>query len=376
MSLAEVLPNIHPVFVHLPLALLPVALAFDLFSLAQRRQRWLDRTAASLYCLGAVGSVAAYLTGRQAVDGLPDIPATALTTVSSHSDSALIVVLIFVPLAVIRLALTVRDRERKATTKVGLRALLSVVAAIGVWTLLQTGKTGGALVFEHGLGVQVEADEVPAREGEPRDSQHADDEADDEDDGTQPLDSSADRLSEDDAGVMTWNPLSHDVDALVEILEFADGSPSNTLAIAEKEAGEPGLVFEVSGESLLVLPIQSTDVLVEMELEFVEFEGAVGAAHHVQSFQRFERFSLSHDGRGDLVRRTDGDERSLDDGDADLYQKRFELSVSAAGRHFHGRVDGEMIAHGHASPEPEGAAGIHFDGRGVVRIYSVVVTPL
>ena len=64
-SLAEVLPNIHPAFVHLPLALLPVALAFDVLSVAQRRQQWLDRAAASLYCLGAVGAVAAYLTGQR-----------------------------------------------------------------------------------------------------------------------------------------------------------------------------------------------------------------------------------------------------------------------------------------------------------------------
>ena len=375
MSVVEVLPNIHPVFVHLPLALLPVALAFDVVSLAQRGQQWLDRTAASLYCLGAAGSVAAYLTGRQAVDSLPDIPAQALTTVSSHSDNALIVVSIFVPLALIRLGLALRDRQREATTLVGLRALLVVVAAVGVWTLLQTGKTGGSLVFEHGLGVQVEADEDPARAEEPEEPVEADKEAEEE---TEPQDSPTDRLHEDDDGVMSWNPLARDVKALTELLEFAEGSPTDTVAVVgdEEETDEPGLVFEVSGESLLLLPVHCADVQIEMELEFIDYEGTIGAAHHVQSFDRFERFSLSHDGHGDLIRRSDGQDRSLDDGHADVTEGRLKLRVSAAGRHFHGHVDGEMIAHGHASAEPEGTAGIHFDGEGRVRIYSVVVTPL
>ncbi len=377
MSLTEVLPNIHPVFVHLPLALLPVALAFDLLSLAQRRQQWLDRAAASLYGLGAIGSVAAYLTGRQAVDSLPDIPAQALTTVSAHSDSALIVVLIFVPLAVIRLALTLKDRRKSAITLVGLRAVLVVVAAVGVWTLFQTGKAGGALVFEHGLGVQAEADKDPAETAEPEgfeESVEADAEAEEE---TGPQDSAADRLGEDDDGVMSWKPLGRDSEALGEILEFAEGSPSDSVVeVDEEEADEPGLVFDISGESLLVLPSLVDDVQIEMELAWVDFEGTIGAAHHVQSFERFERFSLSHEGHGDLIRRSDGEERSLDDGHADISEGKLKLKVSAAGRHFHGHVDGDMIAHGHASPEPEGRAGIHFDGEGRVRIYSVVVTPL
>ena len=379
MSLGEVLPNIHPVFVHLPLALLPVALAFDLLSLAWRGQQWLDRSAASLYCLGAVGSVAAYLTGRQAVDSLPDIPTQALTTVSSHSDSALIAVWIVVPLAVIRLVLTLRDRQRETATLVGLRVVLVVVAAVGVWTLLQTGKTGGSLVFEHGLGVQMEADEEPAgagEPGEPDESVESDEEADKK---AEPQDSAVDRLHDDDDGVMSWNPRARDVDALGEILEFADGSPTDTVAVAgvdEEEADETGLVFEVSGESLLVLPVDGADIEIEMELEFIDFEGTIGAAHHVQGFERFERFSLSRDGHGELIRRSDGQESSLDDGHADSSEERAKLRVSAAGRHFHGWVDGDMVAHGHASPEPEGAAGIHFDGEGMVRVHSVVVTLL
>lgn len=375
--LAEILPNIHPAFVHLPLALLPVALAFDALSLALRRQQWLDRTAASLYGLGAAGAVAAYITGQRAVDSLPEIPAQALTTVSSHSDSALIVVALFVPLAVIRLVLTFRDRKQEATTLLGLRAVLVAVAVIGIWTLMQTGKAGGTLVFVHGLGVQIEADEEPPVAPGPVESSQADDQADAAPPDTPPPDTPIDRLGEDHRGVMTWNPLVGDVAALGEVLEFAQGSPADTVEAVVVGAGdEPGLVFQVSGEALLVFPAHSADVQIEMELEFIDFEGTIGAAHHVQNFERFERFSLSHDGRGDLIRRSDGGERSLDDGSADLSQGRINLTVSAAGRHFHGRVDGEMMAHGHASPEPEGVTGIHFDGQGTVRIYSVIVTPL
>ncbi|HUG44872.1 MAG TPA: DUF2231 domain-containing protein [Acidobacteriota bacterium] len=46
-ELMEHLPNLHPLVVNFPLALLPLALAFDLFSLLLRRHLWLDRAAAS-----------------------------------------------------------------------------------------------------------------------------------------------------------------------------------------------------------------------------------------------------------------------------------------------------------------------------------------
>ncbi len=72
-----------------------------------------------------------------------------------------------------------------------------------------------------------------------------------------------------------------------------------------------------------------------------------------------------------------GDEDVLDGGSADrVPDDVFRLTVSASGRHFYGRLDGEALGHGHASPEAAGGVGLFFDGSGKVRIHSVTVTPI
>ena len=59
-------PNIHPLLVHFPLALLCAAIAIDLVGCACRCNKPLRQAATLLYALGTVGAIAAYLSGRAA----------------------------------------------------------------------------------------------------------------------------------------------------------------------------------------------------------------------------------------------------------------------------------------------------------------------
>jgi uncharacterized membrane protein len=59
-------PNLHPVLVHFPLALLATAAVVDLGGWLLRRNRRLRDAATLLYVIGTLAALAAYLSGRAA----------------------------------------------------------------------------------------------------------------------------------------------------------------------------------------------------------------------------------------------------------------------------------------------------------------------
>lgn len=65
-----------------------------------------------------------------------------------------------------------------------------------------------------------------------------------------------------------------------------------------------------------------------------------------------------------------------DEQTVELPDGSFAISVSSAGRHLKGMLDGRMVVHGHAGAPAAGGCGIVLDGEGVVWIHGVTVTPL
>ena len=78
-------PNIHPMFVHFPLALLFTAVLIDFFALLARPWKWLRTVAATLYTVGAISAIVTYFTGQQAAD-LVSPPPEAQPILTEHAD--------------------------------------------------------------------------------------------------------------------------------------------------------------------------------------------------------------------------------------------------------------------------------------------------
>lgn len=362
----EPLPNIHPATVHFVIALVPVAVLLDVASLVLRRRRWLDRAAAVLYLLGAVGAVVAFLTGRRAAEGLAEVPPQALGVLSSHEDLALWTAWVVGIVALGRVMVAALDGHRERLGRVPLRAALLAVALVGTALLFATAYRGGELVFQHGVGVAA----VPALEVAPEPAEPVD---------LEEVGPAEERFERREDGSTVWRPLAADGEALGTILEAAPGSDADAVRWLAPEPGEEarrGLALELAGRAVLFLPDELGDVQVDLEVELAGFAGTLGPVHHGRDADDFQAFFVGTEGQGRLARLEDGEERVLDAGETAPLEGRRTLTVSASGRHFYGRVDGEVVAHGHIQPWERGACGVYLEGDGEIRVLSVRVQPL
>jgi len=226
------LPNLHPALFHFPVALAFTALALDLFSLLVPRRIWPERAAAALYALAAAGAVAAYLAGRQAADGLGQIPVQAEAVLSRHADLGLWTMAVLLAAAVLRVTASVRTANLPVA-RFGVLRAAALLAMLGASALVGvTADLGGALVFRHGVAVAASAGS-PARTTPVAPP-------------TPVVEPPEVRLTRGGDGSLDWRPAPTDGAALGTILTPLPGSARVTVASAP-DAGD-GLALEVAAQ--------------------------------------------------------------------------------------------------------------------------------
>lgn len=148
------LPNLHPAIVHLPLALLPAAILFDLGALVRPTWTWLERGGALLLILAALGTGASVLAGEQAEEGLGPQSPEVRDLIHLHEDLGKKALLAISALAMARLLLSIRDRDRPRLSALFLRLLLLCAAGGALFLMARTAELGGVLVYRHGVAVE------------------------------------------------------------------------------------------------------------------------------------------------------------------------------------------------------------------------------
>ena len=136
----------HPMLVHFPIALLFASVLFDVASKALTCDS-LREAALWLLGLGLLGGIVAAIAGGQA-EGVAEKAGVAEALIETHETLAYLTLGIMAMLLLSRLLL----RNRFST-----RALAAylVVATIELVAVSATSHTGGNLVYEHGVGVNV-----------------------------------------------------------------------------------------------------------------------------------------------------------------------------------------------------------------------------
>jgi len=138
------MPNIHPIFVHFPFALLTLGLITDSWaSMRGSDQIW--KCGWWLQATGTIGLLIAVVTGILAGQS-EVIPEAAREVFDVHQQAAFISAATFSALALWRLGARGIIAGKR-------RILFLSLYAAGVGTILFTGWYGGRLVFEYGVGV-------------------------------------------------------------------------------------------------------------------------------------------------------------------------------------------------------------------------------
>lgn len=143
------LTHLHPMIVHFPIALLIVGFLFDIAGSITKRESF-TQTAFYLIILGALGVIAAFITGDQAGSGITEEGALK-QALENHEEAATLTIWIVSIAAAFRIALVLLKKFKGVLKMVSLALFLIAVLAIA-----RTGYYGGELVYKHAAGVQLD----------------------------------------------------------------------------------------------------------------------------------------------------------------------------------------------------------------------------
>ena len=141
------MPPLHPLLVHFPIALLPVAFLLEVAAIYFKR-RELSQGGWWIQVFGTAGLLAATLSGLIAHSAVQTSDHATLAALDNHQQLA------FVADAVFALLLLWRIGARSLIPE-GRRGLYLSIYALGVLLLIAAGLFGGIVVYEFGVGVSA-----------------------------------------------------------------------------------------------------------------------------------------------------------------------------------------------------------------------------
>lgn len=345
-------PNIHPLIVHFPIALLTAGVVVDLLALILSRRPVLREAATWLYCAGAATAIAGYITGENAADGML-LPAEVTPLVDVHDNWAFRTTLLFTLLAVARAVL-----PRYVTLKGPAWWAAFVVALAGWGMLFETAEHGGELVYGHGLGVQGITTDAPIEELEPEAA------AGQVDPGP----------SAREDGSWAWSPVEGAEAVLAEQFTWLQGNPAGLpAAIVDDAEKGPVLGLEPAGAPALVVAGGALDAAqADVHVNIDRLDGELQILLHAQDAENFDYFAV--DGATAALGR-------VEDGAATVFEEKpidasgwLFLRVYGGDGHFRGYVNGDLVAHGHADDLPPGPFGLRVRGAGTVLVDRIQVS--
>ncbi len=349
-------PNVHPLFVHFPIALLFTAVLVDFLSLVVRPWRWLRPAAVTLFVIAAVAAVATYFTGRAAANSVA-LPAQAQAVLTDHADLAFWTVLFSGSYALIRLGTELYPKLRG---NIPVHFVLFLIGLGGLYLPWQTGEHGSMMVYRYGVGVQAVEVENPVEH------QH----------GGHAHIGSGGGVQIDENGSWQWTPEAQAAETLESSFDWLAGEAGQLNPEMQSGGGRDSvLALEAQGEPTFFVVEQSLgSIQADAALNLSNFDGTVMLVHHVQDAENYSFLALEN-GTMHLGRVRDGKKTISSEGNYEPDPWLPVRVVSDLG-HYRGYIGGSMVAHGHGvAPEP-GSVGLRINGTGIVLLDRIEVQVL
>lgn len=139
--------HLHAMVVHFPIALLLVGFLFETISFFYKKE-FFRQSAFYLLILGMLGTVASYLAGNAAGEGMEE--GALSKAMELHEQAATISLWLTIITALVYAAIYFLKYKR---TWLRIIAVLLFAGVIG--SIARTGYLGGQLVYKHGAGVEL-----------------------------------------------------------------------------------------------------------------------------------------------------------------------------------------------------------------------------
>lgn len=374
-------PNVHPMLVHFPIAILSVAIFFDFISffLSTENTWWTRKATAFLYATGAVSAIIVYYTGTLAADSVV-LPADAQPVLSDHSNLALYTVWFYGIYAILRMAGT-WWAARRDWLKIHIGFFL--LSLPGMVLLYQTGDHGAELVFKHGVGVQAYEVENPVQHqhggsghttgghatGSDRAHHHPSD-------SSKHAAAHADSFHTMEGGGWSWDINKNAAAALQHHFQWLAGSAD--AVNAEAVSTGSGYALSFSGDDINAFftgPQSFKSEQIDYYVNMSSLDGTVSFVSHVQDANNYDFMSISSDGTVQQGRVSEGETTVFEEGSTRVGKPLF-VRVVGNGTHFRGYVNDELVVHGHGEAPPAGPVGLKVNGSGRLLLQAMSVTPL
>ncbi|MFQ6612748.1 MAG: DUF2231 domain-containing protein [Fidelibacterota bacterium] len=341
--LPEWAPNIHPLIVHFPIALLTTAVGIHLLELILPRCSKFPTISTALYLLGVIGAWVAFFAGRVAANSVI-LPSTAIPILNQHADLAERTVALFTVASGIKIVNYFFHKLTHAAWKI----TGFILSAIALVSLTLTGDQGARLVFEQGIGVQTTTLGETSEMATEKDTVKS--------------------LMTSDDGSWIWSPVEGSVESVFKGFRFLRGKPADLSVSSDRGPG----ILKVTEPVTIITGQKLAGVQMDLQFNLDEFNGTVSLLHHLQDENNYDYLTVS---RAELILgRFENDKNKILEKQPITLEGNGIVRVVGSGKHFRGYLNGELVLHGHAGGQPAGFTGIKIEGKGTLGLTKLAVS--